>query len=56
MEKIVAQGDPTNVYADHSGDIDGEVCDDNSYITEAGMTVVAELIIEDLSNLPVKQF
>jgi hypothetical protein len=56
LEKIVSQGNSTNIYADHSGDIDGEVCDDDSNITEAGMSVVAELLVEDLSNLPIKQF
>ena len=56
LELIVFHGCRTNVYGDHFGDIDGDLCDDNSCITEAGMSRVAELIIEDLSNLPVKQF
>ena len=56
LEKMVFHGYRTNVYGDHFGDISGELCDDNSQITEAGMSRVAELIIEDLSNLPVKQF
>ena len=56
LEKLTLENSITNVYSDHSGDIDGEFCDEQSNLTEAGMAVVATLIAEDLSNLPVKQF
>ena len=56
LRKLVRESDIINIYSDHAGDIDGEVCDENSHLTEAGFVVLANLIAEDLANLPVKQF